>query len=84
MMENRVFYVKLDHNNHFIEFLTLAPSYEEVMKQIKNGWDEEVENIYGIVIVPLEDDFVYCKDFKEYLSTGRNEVKDLAIDNVER
>ena len=83
-MENRVFYVKLDHNNHFIEFLTMASSYGEVMEQIKNGWDEEMENIYGIVIIPLEDDFVYCKDFKEYLSAGRNEVKDLAIDNVER
>ena len=82
-MENKVFYVKLDHNNHVIEFLTLAPSYGEVMKQIEHGW-EDMDNMYGIVIIPLEDDFVYCKDFKEYLSAGRNEVKDLAIDNTER
>ena len=82
-MENMVFYVKLDHNNHFIEFLTLAPSYGEVMKQIEDGW-EDMDNMYGIVIIPLEDDFIYCKDLKEYLSAGRNEVRDLAIDNVER
>ena len=83
-MENRVFYVKLDYNNHFIEFLSLATSYADVMKQIEDAWEEGMENMYGIVIIPLEDDFVYWKDFKEYLSAGRNEVKDLAIDNVER
>ncbi len=65
IMEHRVFYVKLDHNNHFIEFLSLATSYADVMKQIEDGWEGETENIYGIVIIPLEDEFIYCKDFKE-------------------
>ena len=62
----QIFYVKVDYNNSFVEFLVLGYNYVDVMKYVYDSWvpDGEDDNLNGVAIVPLDDDLVYVKAFK--------------------